>query len=213
MGVRTEVGRHISSTFGSGLLVMVPLGLTYMVLKFLFDILDGLLEPAIHAAWSRVAPPGWEGMRFPGVGLVALIVLVYLAGMLTLHGLGRGLLRLWTAALLKIPVVGTVYSTAKQLIDSFAGTGTTGFKRVVLIEYPRKDCWTVGFLTGTTKDAQGAEFAFVYIPTAPTPNSGWVAMVPLQDVRDTDLSVRQALRLVLSGGITAPEMITWSKQG
>ena len=202
MRLKASLMRHLSKTLGSGLLVIVPIGLTYLVLKFLFDIMDGLLEPVVGAAFGR---------HIPGAGLAFLALLVYLAGLLTLHFLGRRLLKLGMVLLLKVPVVGTVYSTAKQLIDSFGGTGDTGFKRVVVVEYPRVSCWTIGFLTGTTKDRNGETFALVYIPTAPTPNSGWVAVLPYDDVRDTDLTVQTALRLVLSGGITVPDRISWGK--
>ena len=202
MLAKIAFSQHLSSTLASGLLVVVPLGLTYMVLKFLFDTLDGLLEPLITAATGR---------SIPGAGLVLLVLLVYIAGILTLHILGRRLLAFAGSLMMMIPVVNTVYGTAKKLIDSFSGTGPTGFKRVVMIEYPRRDCWTIGFLTGTTQDHMGEVLAFVFIPTAPTPNSGWVALVPYKDVRDTDLSIPTALRLVLSGGITAPEKIVWSQ--
>ena len=146
MRVRSAFMRHLSRTIGSGLLVVVPMGVTYMVLKFLFDILDGLFEPLVRAV---------AGRHIPGAGLLLLALLVYLAGVLTLHFLGRRLLDFGMSLLLKVPVIGTVYSTAKQLIDSFSGTGDTGFKRVVMVEYPRVGCWTIGFLTGTTKDRAG----------------------------------------------------------
>ncbi len=200
--MRSAFARHLSRAIGAGLLVVVPVGLTYMVLKFLFDILDGLLSPAITAAWGR---------DIPGAGLVLLAALVYFAGVLTMHGLGRRLLSIPIGLLGRLPVVGTVYGMAKQLIESFSGTGNTGFKRVVMIEYPRKECWTIGFLTGTTKNHLGEEFALIYVPTAPTPNSGWVAVLPIKDVRDTDLTVPAALRMVLSGGITVPPRIKWSE--
>lgn len=203
MDIRPAFVRHLSRTIGSGLLVVVPIGVTYMVLKFLFDILDGLLQPLVWAAVGR---------HIPGVGLLLLASVVYLAGVLTLHFLGRRMLKLGMELLLRVPVIGTVYSTAKQLIDSFSGTGDTGFKRVVMVEYPRADCWTIGFLTGTTKDRAGDVFALVYIPTAPTPNSGWVAVLPYKDIRDTDLSVQTAIRIVLSGGISVPERIDWGRQ-
>ena len=169
MALHSHIRRHFSRTLGAGLLIIVPLGLTYMVLRFLFDVFDGLLDPLVAAVWNG---------HVPGVGFAALVLLVYVAGLLTMHLLGRNLIRLLSSIVLKIPVIGAVYSTAKQLIDSFAGTGDTGFKRVVMIEYPRKDIWTIGFLTSTVRDQDGLLFALVYIPTAPTPQSGWVAVIP-----------------------------------
>lgn len=202
MASRSRFRKHFSQTLGAGLLIIVPLGLTYMVLRFLFDVFDGLLDPLIAAAWHG---------RIPGAGFVALVLVVYIAGLLTMQVLGRKLIHFLSRILLKVPVIGAVYSTAKQLIDSFAGTGETGFKRVVMLEYPRKECWTIGFLTSTVQDQEGVLYALVYIPTAPTPQSGWVAMVPYSDIRDTDLTVTIALRMVLSGGITVPAQIKWTK--
>ena len=108
---------------------------------------------------------------------------------------------------LRIPIVSSIYSPARQLIASFTGGSGTGFKRVVIVEYPRVGAWTIGFLTGTTVDETGQDLAIVYIPTAPTPNSGWVAIFPAEQVHDTDMKVQMAIRMVLSGGIVTPEKI------
>ena len=136
-----------------------------------------------------------------------MILLVYVAGLLGAFFVGKQLIRLGQAILLKVPVINTVYSAAKQLIESFSGSSTTGFKRVVIIEYPRPGIWTVGFLTGVTKDEHDHPMAIVYIPTAPTPQSGWVAILPVKEVYDTEMSVQEAVRLVLSGGIVTPAQI------
>lgn len=193
--------RRLLKPMGSGLLVVLPLGLAYLILKFLFDAIDGVLQPGIRAVF---------GHHIPGLGLVGLAIAIYLAGLLTMNWVGRALIELAKRALLKIPFVGSVYGSARQLVESFSGTGETGFKRVVMIEYPRKESWTIGFLTGTTADHLGEQLAIVYVPTAPTPNSGWVALIPVGQVRDTDLTVQVALKMVLSGGISSPPTITWS---
>jgi uncharacterized membrane protein len=173
--------------------------IAYLVLRLLFDAIDGILQPGLEAIFDR---------KIPGLGAVIILILVYVVGLLSAFFLGKWLIRLAQNTLLRVPVISAVYSSAKQLIESFSGSGSTGFKRVVVIEYPRAGVWTIGFLTGTTTDEGGRTLALVYIPTAPTPNSGWVAILPFQDVFDTDLSVQQALRLVLSGGIVAPPQIS-----
>ena len=104
-------------------------------------------------------------------------------------------------------MVGAVCSTAKQLIGSFSGTGETGFKRVLMLEYPRKECWTIDVLTRTFRNHNDVLYALVYIPTAPTPQLGWVAMVPYLGIRDSGMTVATALRMVLSGGISVPAQI------
>ncbi|MBI2872600.1 MAG: DUF502 domain-containing protein [Chloroflexi bacterium] len=196
------VRKHLSQTIGTGILLLVPVVITYLVLRLVFTSIDGVLAPWVAQVLGRTPIPYIQGL-----GLVAMVLLIYIAGLVGRNFLGRQIVRGGQQALLRIPVIKTVYSPAKQLIESFSGTGSTGFKRVVMVEYPRVGAWTIGFLTGTTQDETGATLALVYIPTAPTPNSGWVAILPLEDVYDTDLTVPEATRLVLSGGIVSPSRL------
>ena len=189
------IGGHLRRAFVRGLFVLIPVVLTYMVLKLLFDIVDGVLQPLVEAVF---------GSRVPGLGLLFLAALVYLTGLLVANVLGRRIVELLKGGLLRIPVVSNVYSTSGKLIDSFSGSSDMGFKRVVAIEHPRRGAWTLGFLTSFIEEAPGKRMAIVYIPTAPMPNSGWVAILPVEEVYDTDLSIDTAMNLVLSGGITAP---------
>ena len=193
--MRRGVAGHLRGAFVRGLFVMIPVVLTYMVLKLLFDIVDGVLQPLVEEAF---------GSRIPGLGLLSLAVLIYLMGLLVANVLGDRIVELLKSGLLRIPVVGNVYSTAGKLIDSFSGSSDMGFKRVVAIEHPRKGAWTLGFLTSFIEEDPGKRMAIIYIPTAPMPNSGWVAILPIEEVYDTDLSIDTAMSLVLSGGITAP---------
>ncbi|MBI4282813.1 MAG: DUF502 domain-containing protein [Chloroflexi bacterium] len=182
----------------AGLLLLFPIVITYALLRLVFNTIDGLLQPLIKEA------SGWQ---VPGLGVLVLIVLIYLVGLVGANFLGRRMFDLGRATLLRIPVIGTVYSSAKQLIDALFGTGPSNIRQVVMIEYPRKDTWTIGFLTASIYDTEGNPLSVVYIPTAPTPQSGWIAIVPERDVHYTDLSVAAAMRLVLSGGIIAPPII------
>jgi len=189
------IGGHLRRALVRGLFVMIPVVLTYMVLKLLFDVVDGVLQPLVEEAF---------GSRIPGLGLLFLAVLVYLTGLLVANALGRRIVELVKGGLLRIPVVSNVYSTSGKLIDSFSGSSDMGFKRVVAIEHPRRGAWTLGFLTSFIEEAPSKRMAIVYIPTAHMPNSGWVAILPVEEVYDTDLSIDTAMNLVLSGGITAP---------
>ena len=157
--------------------------------------MDGFLGPVIE---DRI------GRDVPGIGIVAMLLLVYLTGQLwELSNLGKRIIGAVQKWLLSIPIVGAVYNPARRLIDSFSGTSESGFKRVVLIEYPKAGAWMIGFLTATTMTKDG-EMGVVYVPTAPTPNSGWVGVVPIDGVYDVDMSVQQAMTMVLSGGIVTP---------
>jgi uncharacterized membrane protein len=186
-----------------GLLLLVPIIATYLVLSWLFYTIDGLLQPAIQELFGR--------QMFSGFGILVLVVLLYIMGLVGKNFLGRRMFDLVRVAVLRIPFIGMVYSYAKQLIDALSGVETSSFRQVVMIEYPRKDTWTIGFLTGSTTDNGGNPLSIIYVPTAPTPQSGWVAILPEKDVLYTDLSVAAAMRFVLSGGIVAPSMIRTSR--
>ena len=194
-----RVGRHLRFRFAAGMLFMVPLILTYWVMRLVFDFLDGLLSPAFDL---------WFRREIPGVGLVALVMVVYVSGIVATSVFGLRLISRLQQLLLSVPVIRPIYSAIKRLVESFSGSPVTGFKRVVAIEYPRPGLWTIGFLTSLTIDEEDRPMAVVYIPTAPLPNSGWVAMLSIEDVYDTDMTVQAAMQMVLSGGIVTPGRIT-----
>ena len=135
-----------------------------------------------------------------------MIVIVFIVGVLLQGRTGRWFVRGFQALLMRIPIVKAIYGPAQQLFDSFTGKSDSGFKRVVLIEYPKAGTWMVGFLTATTV-IDGQEMGVVYVATAPTPNSGWVAVVPIEEVYDIDMSVGDAMNLIFSGGIKAPSEV------
>ena len=192
---RWRLGIHLRRSLLQGLLILIPMAITFVVLRFLFDYMDGLLGPVVEDAMGR---------SVKGVGIVALVILVYLVGVAWHHGIGRKLIQAGQNALLETPFVDAVYKPARQLIDSFSGSGTSGFKRVVAIEYPKEDSWTLGFLTASTKAPDGTDMGIVYVPTTPNPTSGFMLMMSTDVIYETDLTVNEAMSMVLSGGITTP---------
>ncbi|MBM3939589.1 MAG: DUF502 domain-containing protein [SAR202 cluster bacterium] len=195
--VWNEVAQHLRSRFTAGLLVLVPIIGTYLILRIFFDFLDGVLKPAFEWIFGRY---------YPGMGLVTLVIVVYLAGVIATNLIGRAFFQGIQQALTVLPVVRSVYGVVNRLVDSLAGKRTTGLNRVVLVEYPHPGLWTVAFLTGFSySDSDNELLAVLYIPTAPTPTSGWLAFVPVARVFDTDISTQAALQTVLSGGISYPE--------
>ena len=197
------VGGHIRRNFITGSLMLVPVALTYLVLRFIFDVTDGVLQPAVQFVFRRF---GLDWI-VPGVGLLVAVVLIYLTGFFLANAVGRRLARWGQNAVMHLPLVGVVYSASRKLVESFSGAGETGFKRVVMLQYPKLDSWTIGFLTATTTALNGKRLAVVYIPTAPTPTSGWVAIVPVEEVYDTDLTIPVAMQHVFSGGIVSTAAI------
>lgn len=196
---RLRLTTHVRARFIAGFLILVPVLITYGVLSFVFNTLDRIPQPAIQLIFGR---------SVPGLGFAIILTAAYGAGLMAATYGGRWLVKAVQAGLLRVPVYNTVYSASKQLVESFSGSGQTGFRRVVEFEYPRRGTWTIGFLTNTVEHEDGQVMGVVYIPTAPTPNSGYVAIVPLDEVYDLDMPVERALRFCLSGGIISPPRLT-----
>jgi uncharacterized membrane protein len=187
----------------AGLLVWVPLGITFMVIKFLLDLMDRLL---------LVLPVDWRpetvlGFSIPGFGLVLAVFILLVTGMIVANLLGRSLLRLWEGFLHQIPLVRTVYSSVKQILSSLLTTGSHSFRKVLLIEYPRKGIWTLCFQTGqATGELQAnldQECITVFVPTTPNPTSGFIMVVPKEEAKELNMDIEAALKLVMSLGIAA----------
>ena len=193
-----KIAGHIRATFIAGVLILVPVAITYVLVFWVFNSIDGLLQPIIEEITDR---------HIPGLGLLVLLIIVYLLGLIWTKRLGRRTIRTLQLFLLKIPLIGAVYGPARKLIESFTGESTAGFKRVVVVEYPKQGTWMIGFLTGISNVVPGTTMGVIYLPTAPTPNSGWVAMVPIQNIYDTTMTVQEAMSMVLSGGISSPVQI------
>ena len=193
-----KIAGHIRATLIAGVLILVPIAITYVLLFWVFNSIDGLLAPVVDRSIGR---------HIPGLGLLVLLIIVYLLGLVWTKRLGRRTIRTLQIFLLKIPLIGAVYGPARKLIESFTGESTAGFKRVVVVEYPKQGTWMIGFLTGISNVVPGTTMGVIYLPTAPTPNSGWVAMVPIQNIYDTTMTVQEAMSMVLSGGISSPVQI------
>ena len=204
---RKTVLRHIRRSLITGLLVLLPVALTYVIVRFLFDIVDGFLRPWIEWLLERFGIE-WS---LPGPGVVLAVIIVYLIGAFATFRLGSMVVDWIRKSLLRIPFIGTLYSANRQLIESFSGASVTGFKRVVLVQFPRADAWSLGFLTGLTDAADVEKLIMTYVPTAPLPNSGFVVLMPPEDVLDTDLTVPEAMQLIFSGGIVSPRTIKTRK--
>ena len=201
---RARAGLHVRRTMVEGVLLLVPIVITFVILKWLWDFIDGVLRPSIESTHRASVFLGWAWPR--------CLVLVYVAGLTWELDLGTA--ASWgraSACCCLCRLVKIVYSPARQLIQSFSGSGPSGFKRVVVIEYPRAGTWMLGFLTSITTAKDGVRMGVVYVPTAPTPNSGWVAILPIDEVYDTELSVQEAMTLVLSGGIATPDEIVMTE--
>jgi len=186
--------------FMRGVLVTVPVVVTVYVLYFLFQKIDGLLSPLL----ARLL-----GYSIPGMGLVVTLALIVLAGILTHYSVfGTRLYALGEILFIRTPLVRAIYSAVKQLVGAFTISQKKMFDQVVLIEYPRKGIYSVAFASSSVLLAvrgTRAEYLTVYVPSTPTPVTGWVVLVPREDVIPVDLTIEEAVKILLSGGIASPK--------
>lgn len=190
--------------FLSGILVIVPLIITILVLRFLFENVDGLLSPLLTKLLKH---------HIPGLGIIATIILIFVAGFFTANVIGSRLFRIWEIFWIKTPLVRTVYGASKQLVEALASTEKKSFKQVVLVEFPRKGMFSLGFLTSQIelegKEEAKDELVAVFIPSTPTPFTGWAMLFPKNEVIPLDMTVEQGIEFFVSGGIVAPEKLTY----
>ncbi len=188
--------------FLSGMLVVVPLILTYVVLRFLFDIIDGILSPYIVK---------FLGYSIPGLGIIFTILIIILTGFFVRSIIGASIYKRGDNLLTKLPIVRIFYLAAKKLIEALAQPSNEAFKEVVMFEYQRRGIWAIGFLTSKIKFVNGSddeiELVGVFVPSTPTPVSGIVIFAPRKDVVTLDITIEAGLKLIVSGGIVAPPLI------
>jgi uncharacterized membrane protein len=188
----------------AGLLVWAPLGATVLVVTWLVGLMDRLLLLLPSAA----RPDALIGFSIPGLGILLALVVLVVTGALVANLVGHRLVAAWEALLSRIPLVRSIYSAVKQLTETlFSATGQS-FRKVVMVEFPRKGVWTLAFLTGTTVgEAQRktrADVVSVYVPTTPNPTGGYFLMVPRDEVIELDMSVDDGLKMIISMGAIVP---------
>ena len=184
LGIRTRVV--------TGIAVIVPLGVTVWVVGFLFLRIDGLLQPLLVEVIGR---------RIPGAGLLVTVILLYLVGLLVQTLGGRTLLYYAERVLLKLPFLKDVYGSSKMIMETFTNPSGVGFKRVVSFEYPRPGCRAFGFVTNEVVLPDGSRELAVFLPTTPNPTSGYLLFLPNDEVEETTMSVDEAVKLIVSGGV------------
>jgi len=202
MSVLKVVKDIIRRQFLSGVLVVVPLILTYVVLRFLFEAIDGILLPVIIRIF---------GYAIPGLGIVATLFIILLTGFFIRSILGATLYKHGDRILTKIPLIRVFYLAAKQLIEAITMPQIKAFKEVVMIEYPRRGLYIIGFATSRTRRVNDGVLdkilVGVFVPSTPTPVSGFVVFVPEDEIVPLEISVEEAVKLLVSGGIVMPPII------
>ena len=197
---------RIRSWFFTGILVMTPLILTIYVVWAFITFVDNLVVPMVPYYYR---PSTYLPFPIPGLGLIIVFIFTTFVGILATGLFGRTLIRLWENILSRMPVVRSVYSAIKQILETVMATQSDAFRQAVLVEYPRKDIWAIGFVTGSTKGEVGEnvneKMVNVFMPTTPNPTSGFLLFFPEKDLIFLKMSVEDALKLVVSGGMVIPK--------
>jgi uncharacterized membrane protein len=218
-----SLGGALRRNIGAGLLVFVPLALTIWLVRVVWVWLDSPIRSVftqpkpdatgVLAALARLIRNIFgDTLTFldrPGVGLLALVALIYIVGFLTRTFVGGKLVVLGEAILRRVPLVRSIYTGTKQILDAILTGSERHFDEVVLIEYPRRGLYAIGFVTsparGEVQTHMTGETVNVFLPTTPNPTSGYLLVIPREDMTILDMSVEDAVKLIISGGIVAPE--------
>ena len=192
----------------AGILVWAPLAVTYLLLRFAVNVMDRtlLLLP------SQYRPDELLGIHIPGLGVILAVVVLMLTGLLAANFVGKAFVGGWESLLDRIPVVRAVYSAAKNFAEIVFSDSSQSFKKVLLIEYPRKGVYSLAFQTATelgeVQGRTGEDVVCCFVPTTPNPTSGFIIIAPRKDIIELDMDVDEALKMIISLGVVVP---TWRK--
>jgi uncharacterized membrane protein len=195
---------EVRKTFLAGLLVLTPITLTVFILTWLFRLIDVNLREWVYRA--IIEPRNYDDwiVKIPGLGLLVILALIILAGVIARNLFGRKLLDIADFIVTRIPLVNRIYIAIREISEAILSEKREVFKKAVLIEYPRKGAYSVAFYTQDTKgpvqDQLEEDVVSLFVPTTPNPTSGYLLFIPKKDVKDLDMSVEDALKLVISGG-------------
>ena len=185
--------------FTTGLLTLLPLAITIYVFYMVFNFLDNLLGDLIKALFNY---------RVPGIGFAAGLLLILIVGFIASNIIGNRLITFSDKLLQRLPLARSIYTSAKQIIDAFTVQGKNAFQKVVLLEYPRKGLYALGFVTSSSiseiQEKTHAEILSVFIPTTPNPTSGMLILAPRHEVIDLEMTIEEGMKVIISGGLFSP---------
>ena len=192
----------------AGLLVWLPLGITYILLRFLVSLMDR----SLRLLPDPYQPEAWFGVPIPGLGVILTIIVLLVTGLLAANFVGRQVVGGWESLMERIPIVRSIYSAAKNFAEIVFSESGSAFNKVLLVEYPRKGIYTLTFQTasdvGEIQGRTGEDVVCCFVPTTPNPTSGFIIIVPKKDAIELDMEVDEAVKLIMSLGVVVP---TWTK--
>lgn len=193
------LSKKLMRQFLAGLFVIVPIGITVLILVWIFNAIDSILQPVIQLI---------VGHPVPGIGFGVTVVLIYLVGVMASNIGGSRLIHYGESLLSKVPIIGQLYKSIEQIMESFSSSGKSGLMQVVLVEWPRKGMWTIGFITSESPVQPGETHLNIFIPTSPNPTSGFLQIASEDAVIRTDIPVDDALKMIISAGKVSPQEIS-----
>jgi uncharacterized membrane protein len=197
--------KHLRTKIFAGILVVLPLGITFLVLKFVFNTLDSILDPLIPniniSLFHHV-------FHLPGIGMISFFLLLYLIGVITTNVLGRRLISWGDRLFTTIPVVKNIYTSSKQLTDAFSATRKGSFRQAVFVEFPQEGNYVLGFVTNEVTDVDRQTRATVFVPTAFLPPQGFLLFLPKEKLLPSQLTIEEAIKAIMSVGIVTPQTLS-----
>ncbi len=187
------------TVFTTGLLTILPLAVTIYVFYIIFNFLDNLIGGLIESVINY---------RIPGIGFVSGLLLILLIGFIASNIIGNRLINFFDRIFQRVPITRGIYVSAKQIIDAFTVQGKNAFKKVVLLEYPRKGLYVIGFITGQSRgeiqEKTAEETLNIFVPTTPNPTSGMLVLAPRREVIELKMTVEEGMKVIVSGGLFSP---------
>ncbi|MEO1090685.1 MAG: DUF502 domain-containing protein [Pseudomonadota bacterium] len=201
------VGR-LRNYFFAGVIVVAPISITLFIVWQIVQVVDNNVAGLLPARYN---PETYLPFSIPGLGVLLMFGLITLIGMAAAGYVGRTVMKLGERVLSRMPVIRSIYGTLKQIFETVLSHSSQSFREVVLLEYPRRDVWAIGFVTGSARgeiqERVEPRLVAVFLPTTPNPTSGFLLFVPREDVIRLRMSVEDGIKLVISGGIVAPNQL------
>ncbi|MGQ3683787.1 MAG: DUF502 domain-containing protein [Candidatus Loosdrechtia sp.] len=213
LGVFEQFKKDIRKRMLTGLLLILPIYVTFFVVKFLFSFIGGILSPIIKRIFLfyGISPrTHFDEFAITVIGIILTFIALYFLGIFATNFIGKAIIHYFENLLTRTPIIKNIYSSVKQIIHSVSLPGKQAFKRVVLVDFPKEGTKSVGFVTGTTEYKDGKKMINVFIPTTPNPTSGFLVFTTEDSVTDTRLTVEDAFKTLFSGGVLTPRDIAVS---
>ncbi len=204
----SDFRKNIRRKLVAGLLVVFPIFITFIIIKFLFGLIGGILSPVVEKAFVLLgfSPKGTvDDFIVTSIAFILTFSALYFIGVIATNFFGKLILNFFEAILNKTPIIKNIYTSSKKLIEIISLPSRQSFKRVVIVEYPRVGMKAFAFVTGNIKTKDGEELTSIFVPTTPNPTSGFLIYLPEDDIIETSMDIEEGMKLIISGGILVPE--------